>query len=77
MTPKLYFSFSEFETLSADDKVSLMKTNGTSAIFLIIAHLELSNTGFEQLKVKLSFLTNNNSYSLESKQFFSLLLIWN
>jgi hypothetical protein len=51
MTPTMYFSFSEFENMSADDKVSLMKTNGTSAIFLIIAHLELSNTGFEQLKV--------------------------
>ena len=43
----------EFGQLTSDYQFNLMKTNGTSAVFLILAHLELCSTGFEQLKVRL------------------------
>jgi hypothetical protein len=45
----------EFKELPAEVQVGLMQTNGTAAVFLILAHLELSSTGLEQLKVKYLF----------------------
>jgi hypothetical protein len=41
----------EFLSLPSETQSSYLKSNGTSAVALITAHLELCSNGFEQLKV--------------------------